>query len=81
MAIFEPLLRHPDFNDMRVSLSTTAFVDAERVGSGRLPWLWVAVCEESAVVLARSEPMFRTRSAALRIGKQVMLTKQSRVTD
>ena len=63
---------------MIVSLSTNAVIDAERVGSGRLPWTWVFLCEDSAVVLAQSEPMFRTRLAALRAGSHVMANRRAR---
>ena len=64
---------------MQVCLSTDSIVEAERVGHGRLPWMWVFVCVESALVLARSEPMFRTRAAALRAGERVMRLRSDRL--
>lgn len=64
---------------MKVRLSTDAIVDAEQVGSGRLSWMWVFICTESAVLLARSEPMFRTRQAALRVGGQVLAYRRGRL--
>ena len=64
---------------MIVTLSTQAFVEAEQVGRGRLPWAWVFICEDSAVVLAQSEPMFSTRAAALRTGRQVMRYRRDRL--
>lgn len=57
---------------MIVSLSKNAILEAERVGHSRLPWAWVILCDETAAVLARSEPMFRTRSAALHVGNQLI---------
>ena len=55
---------------MLVLCSPDAIVEAERIGLGRLPWAWVAYCEETGVALARSEAMFRTPAAALRIGRR-----------
>ena len=63
---------------MIVRLSTDAIIDAERFGRGPLSWGWVFPCGESTAVLARSEPMFRTRSAALRVGNHVMHTRRAR---
>lgn len=70
--------RGRDLRGMIVSLSINAIVEAECRGSGRLPWAWVFLCGETAVVLAQSEPMFRTRSAALRVGEHVMRHRRFR---
>lgn len=50
----------------------------EQAGTGRLLWAWVFVCEETAAVLARSEPMFKSKTSALRVGNQVMHAKRNR---
>lgn len=62
---------------MLISLTTNAVIDAECVGSGRLSWAWVFICPESAALMGRSEPMFKTRAAALRAGAQIMRFKQN----
>ncbi len=64
---------------MKVRLSTDAIVDAEQVGSGRLSWMWVFICADSAILLARSEPMFRTRQAALRVGRRIQAHQHVRM--
>ena len=61
-----------------VCLSGDAIVEAECVGRGPLRWRWVFVCVESAAVIERSEPMFKTRAAALRTGNQILLSRQNR---
>ena len=57
---------------MMVTRSTDAIVEAECTGRGVLPWMWVLIDADSAAVIGRSEPMFRTRAVALRVGHQVL---------
>ena len=63
---------------MIVSLSSDAIVEAECTGRGLLPWMWVLIDADSAAVIGRSEPMFKTRAAALRAGGQWLITSLAR---
>ena len=56
---------------MLVRVSSDDIVEAERIGSGRLPWAWVLFCEETGATIARSDPIFRTSAAALRVGRRL----------
>lgn len=64
---------------MKVCFSTDAIVDAEQVGNGRLSWMWVFICAENAMLLAQSEPIFRTRQAALRVGHNIQAYQRIRL--
>ena len=63
---------------MMVDRSTDAIVEAECTGRGLLPWMWVLIDAESAAVISRSEPMFRTRAAALTVGNDILLSRHER---
>ena len=55
-----------------------AIVEAECTGRGPFPWMLVFVDADSAAVIGRSEPMFKTRAAALRAGNQMLLSRHAR---
>ena len=46
-------------------------VEAELNGEGDDPWAWAIFCSDSLFVIDRSEPMFGSAAAAVRVGQLV----------
>ena len=63
---------------MHVIPKSSFLVEAELNGEGDHPWAWAIYGSDPLFVIDRSEPMFETAAAAVRVGRLVAQYRHAR---